>query len=352
MNTETLSIADLTGDMVVYRDLQPCDARLPAVGDLRDELGLPAELLPRKRDPEYARVLLALANRALALADKGAAAAFLVIGDTDNDRRLAAHLREASKLPVPAFIGVDRLDEIKSYVYEGDTIFANRWELLERWLQELDARGLPWSATVVLIDIDKTLLGPRGRNDGPVDESRADGAVHVARELLGATLDEAAFRQTYAELCRKAYHPMTLDNQDLTVYSSLLLAGGALSLAELRAGIESGELADFLQVLAVTCAKVPAALADLHTTIGRAYAAGDPTPFKQFRRAEYAAAIARMRDGRLALCREVVDIARKLLSRGALCVAASDKPSEASLPDAAQAAAGMLPLHRMPAALR
>lgn len=352
MNTETLSIADLTGDMVVYRDLQPCDARLPAIDALRDELGLPAELLPRKRDPEYARVLLALANRALALAGKGAAEAFLVIGDTDNDRRLAAHLRQASKLPVPAFIGVDRLDEIKSYVYEGDTVFANRWELLERWLQELDARGLPWPATVVLIDIDKTLLGPRGRNDGPVDDSRADGAVQVARELLGAALDEAAFRQIYAELCRKEYHAMTLDNQDLTVYSSLLLASGTLSLAELRAGIESAELADFLWVLEVTRTKVPAALAELHATIGRAYAAGDPTPFKQFRRAEYAAAIARMQDGRLTLCREVVDIARKLLSRGALCVAASDKPSEASLPDAAQAAAGMLPLHQTPAVKR
>jgi hypothetical protein len=351
MNTETLSIADLTENMVVYRDLQPCDARLPAIGELRDELGLPAELLPRKRDPQYARVLLALANRALALAGKGAAEALLVIGDTDNDRRLAAHLRETSRLPVPAFIGVDRLDEIKSYVYEGDTVFANRWELLERWLQELDARSLPWPATVVLIDIDKTLLGPRGRNDGPVDESRADGAVQVAHELLGAALDETAFRQTYAELCRKEYHAMTLDNQDLTVYSSLLLASNTLSLAELRAGIESGELADFLRVLDVTRTNVPAALVELHTAIGRAYAAGDPTPFKQFRRAEYAAAVARMRDGRLALCREVVAIARKLLSRGALCMAASDKPSEASLPDANQAAAGMLPLHQTPAVL-
>lgn len=352
MTNQNLSIADLTGDMVIYRDLRPCDHRLPSIDDLRPELGLPADVLPRKRDAAYARVLQALATHALALNGKPAPQAFLVIGDTDNDQRLASHLREVSGLPVPAFIGVDRLDEVASFVYERDTVMANRWGLLKRWLQELDARSLPWPLTVALIDIDKTLLGPRGRNDGPVDESRADGAVEVARELLRADLDEAAFRRTYAELCRKEYHNMTLDNQDLTVYSSLLLASGALSLAELQAGIASGELATFTAVLDATGTRIPAALAELHQSIGQAYAAGDPTPFKRFRRAEYAATIARMRDGRLSLCREVVDLARELLRRDALCIAASDKPAEASLPDADQAAAGMLPLHQMPAPLR
>jgi hypothetical protein len=92
-------------------------------------------------------------------------------------------------------------------------------------------------------------------------------------------------------------------------------------------------------------------LAALHQQIAEAHAAGDPTPFKDFRRTEFAATVARMADGRLPLSRDVMQLAQGLVQQGALCFAASDKPVESALPTEEQAASGLLPLHRMPAHL-
>jgi len=89
-------------------------------------------------------------------------------------------------------------------------------------------------------------------------------------------------------------------------------------------------------------------------------AAGDPTPFKEFRRREYLATVARL--GHLAddapievrlreeilITQEVREAALTARRRGALVFGLSDKPDEASLPTEEARARGLQPLHRTP----
>lgn len=344
----TATIADLTADRVVYRDLEPCDPHLPGLAALAGVLGLPAGQIPRKRDPAYARVILALARAAQQQRGGPPLSSIAVIGDTENDRLLAAHTRALGELPAYGFIGEERPGG-GALVWADDTADAQSWGALSAWAEALEQRGVAWASCALLIDIDKTLLGPRGCSDGAIDEARAEGAMIVAGELLGSALDEGAFRQVYAELCKKPWHPFTLDNQDYVVATALLAVAGAAELSALRAQIDAGAPPSFLALLDAAAPRVPPGLAGLHGELRERAAAGDPTPFKAFRRAELVATSARMADGRLPICAELYTLARRLAGRGALCLAASDKPAESALPSPAQAAAGLRPLHHTPA---
>jgi hypothetical protein len=351
------TIAELTGDIVLYRDLRPCDSELPTLDDLREPLGLSPDLLPRKRDAAYGRVLFELLRQAHERRTDLPLVLLLVVGDTANDRMMAEHLRTASGLPVLAFIGTERAESEMRMTWEGDTASATQWRLLDEWLNEVvqrfapDTGALPWTQTALLLDIDKTLLGPRGRNDAAINEVRAEAALHVAREILGPDLDVSRFSATYDELCREEFHTLTLDNQDYVVYITLLVMRGVLTVDDVRRGIADGSLANLALLLAAVDAQVPPELQALHAEIRAAHARGDPTIFKAFRYAEFATTVAWMADGRLVLCREVMEMAQRLAERGVLCMAASDKPEQSALPSAEQAAAGMQPLHRTPALL-
>ncbi|MEI7644582.1 MAG: hypothetical protein WCJ55_09920 [Chloroflexales bacterium] len=344
------TIADLTSDRVYYRDLESCDPTLPGLGTLREPLGLPAGLLPRKREPSYARVALAIAEAAQAQRGGPPLSTLLVIGDTENDRLMARYLNQLPGAPQTyGIIGEDRPVVSASLTWDGPIAAATRWALLHPWAAELERRGVRWDRAALLIDIDKTLLGPRGRGDGAIDDARAEGALAVAGDLLGADLDIRMFRRTYAELCRKEWHGFTLDNQDYVVSTALLITCGAISYQDLEAGVDSGELPSFAALLDAVTPRVPPPLAALHAELRERVAAGDPTPFKLFRRAEFVSTVARMGDGRLTLCGELFTLTERLIAAGALCVATSDKPTESALPNSAQAAAGMRPLHRTPA---
>ncbi|MFV9506616.1 MAG: hypothetical protein AB4911_18860 [Oscillochloridaceae bacterium umkhey_bin13] len=347
--SSTATIADLTGDAVLYRDLEPCDPALPRIAALRAKLGMADGPLPRKRDRAYAQLILALAHAAQAVRGGPPLTCVAVIGDTDNDRLLAIHLDELGALAAYGFIGEDRPVAPETMEWQGKVALATRWHLLDAWAATLETQGCDWSRTALLIDIDKTLLGPRGRSDGAIDDARAEGALAVAATLAGPGLDVAAFRRTYAELCHRQWHSFTLDNQDYVVATALLAVAGALDLEQLATQVAAGPPPRFAETLAATAPVVPPWLADLHADLRERVASGDPTPFKAFRRAELTATLARMADGRLTLCDVVLELGQRLAARGALCLAASDKPAESALPSPEQQAVGMRPLHRMPA---
>lgn len=345
---QTVTISDLTGDAVMYRDLEPCDPALPRLAELRVTLGMAPGPPPRKRDQAYARLALAVARAARHHAGGTPLAALAVIGDSENDRLLATHLAALGALPTYGFIGEDRPVAAERIVWHENIASATRWHLIHAWAATLEERGVAWGRMALLIDLDKTLLGPRGRSDGAIDDARAEGALVIAHTIY-PELDVPAFRRNYAELCRAEWHPYTLDNQDYVVATALFTAAGALNLDHLRAAVMQGASPTFAEQLNASASQMPPGLAPLHGELSARVAEGDPTPFKAFRRAELTATLARMADGRLTLCNEIYHLAQQLKTQGALCLAASDKPAESALPSAEQQAMGMLPLHRMPA---
>jgi hypothetical protein len=112
----------------------------------------------------------------------------------------------------------------KSAQIEERLYLANRWSLLPEFLEFVAGVGFGLDeGTAVVIDMDKTAVGARGRNDAVIDEARLEGVHNTVAGLLGEDFDETAFRAVYSELNRPAYHAFTADNQDYLAYICLML---------------------------------------------------------------------------------------------------------------------------------
>jgi hypothetical protein len=250
-------------------------------------------------------------------------------------------------------------------IAETDGVYvANRWSALAEFLLWVLSQGAVLDAcTAVVVDIDKTALGARGRNDSVIDRARVVAVEATVAEALGAAFNQAAFRQAYIALNVARYHPFTADNQDYLAYICLVLGSGILTLENLLAELADGRLKTFQEFIAWVERlrdRLPGpALQALHDDIYARVQAGDPTPFKAFRRREFRetvdrlgclpddAPLARQLVEEICLTQEVVDVARWFRGRGCLLIALSDKPDEATMPSSELVAQGYLPLHRI-----
>jgi hypothetical protein len=389
--TGLTSLHDVMGDWIVYRNLVPADRRLPAIDALRGPLDLEPALnragkpalslakeilrfaqndkegpaLPRKAEPAYGRVVAEMLRCARALDLPGATVRRLIyIGDTRlNDGTAFDNLCAAGSWPGWAFIGRDDMRSPAQVQVEGRLYLANRWSALPDFVDFVEEKGFPLDeGTAAVIDVDKTAIGARGRNDQAIDQARVEGIQHTVADLLGPSFDQAAFQGAYDALNQPAYHAFTADNQDYLAYICLMLGAGLFELAALIAEVQGGSLHSFGDFIAGVQARraelAPTGLTPIHDDVWRRVQVGDPTPFKAFRYNEYLATAARFGDmpgaspeqvlaGRIVLTAEVRQAADALRERGAVVFGVSDKPDEASLPNEEQARAGMQPLHRL-----
>jgi len=355
------NLAAVLDDRVAYRNLEPI---MPDLGGLRaawEEIGLDVYRIPRKTEPDYARVLLHFVQRAQALRGQPPVERLLFIGDTPmNDAQAARNLGDL--LPLRGFIGADRLAEPASTKIEGGLMHSNRWVGLAAWLDWLRAHAIPVDErTALLLDIDKTLMGARGRNDHVIDAARVSAIEATMHAALGDTYDEGRFRVTYRRINQTVFHPFTKDNQDYVAYVCLMLMAGVHDEERLWRDLESGELASFeafVQRCDQHADRMSEELAATHEQVVAGLRVGDPTPFKDFRRQEYLETLAHMDvssddtepelwlEREIVITAEVLSVARWAVSRGALTFGLSDKPDEASVPTAEQAARGMPAVHR------
>lgn len=367
----TTTIADFLGDSVVYRLLEPADRRLPGLRVLAADLGLPAQSVPRKTDAAYARVVARILHAARALERPGAVAVryLLYVGDSPQlDVQAFVNLLREGDWTGWAFIGKDSRAEAPSLIQEGNIFRSNRWAGLPEFFDRLRQAGVPLDGSCALVvDLDKTILGPRGRNDQAIDAARAQAAVRVARHVLRDTFDEASFSEVYKELNQPKYHFFTQDNQDYVVYCAVMLASGVYSLPGLLSDFTVGTvsaLPDFIEIVGERIGRMalPGLLAIQQEVAGNVEA-GDPTPFKSFRREEYLTTIGLMEPqpsqddvaallkDRITVNYEVAQAVAYLRQQGGVALGLSDKPDEAVFPTEALAARGYLPLHRAPAVL-
>jgi len=368
MNYETHGVTRLSefmGDHVVYRKLVPADPTLPTVNQLRSRLGLQEGILPRKAEVTYGRVVAEMLRAARAQQAETEIERLLYIGDTElNDGTAYRNICAAGPWPGWAFIGRDTPGQTLDVRVEDTLYLANRWSALPAFLDFVQERGLALDpGTAVVIDMDKTAVGARGRNDHVINEARVEGVQRTVAHLLGDSFDQDAFEQAYAELNKTIYHPFTTDNQDILAYICLILGAGLFELDTLADEIGSGALGSFEDFIGRVQARkdelAASGLTSIHADVWQCVQQGDPTPFKAFRYNEYLTTSERFGDlpggsvedllsQRIVITQEVREIALKLRSKGALIFGVSDKPDEASVPNPQQAAAGMKALHDLP----
>lgn len=358
------TLADHLGDRVVYRNLRPADPNLPGLEDIWQEVGLERCRVPRKTEPAYAAVVLRLLGAAQRQRSSSPLRNVIFIGDMPlSDVTAARYL--ASHLPLRGFIGADRLHEPAELKAEGDLTFGNRWGQLLDWLDRIAQEHFEMGEqTAVLVDIDKTYIGARGRNDHVIDQARLEAVRLTVEEVLAGAFDEEAFRAVYRQLYQPKYHFLTADNQDYLAYISLMVMGNVIPSGEFWVALQNGQLKSFDEFVAL-CehrrACMPDGLATVHQEVLGNLQRDDPTPFKSFRYREFLTTVARidylpdetpraeLLANEIVITQEVSQAMDLLAKCGALLFATSDKPDEASNPPASLSPGSQKsrPIHRL-----
>lgn len=355
------ALCDFFGDRIVYRNLNAVDEGLPRLKEICTTLGMPNGRVPRKTSFEYARVIVQLLKEAQrADGKKEPLEHVLYVGDTRmNDGTAFLNICKAGSWQGAAFItSEDReLTKLETEI-KGSSIlfFNNHWVNVRIFRSLAEMKGVEINErTAVLIDMDKTALGARGRNDKVIDKVRITAAQAVLQELLADDFKMDDFQSAYNVLNLPIFHPFTADNQDYLVYICLILGSGLFKLEEIQAAEQSNQLMSFEQFLEQVDQKnqsLPGNVRQVHEEVYDLVKAGDPTPFKQFRRAEYAATIASMGqleenasiedllEGEIVITREVQEFALESAAAGTLVFGLSDKPDEATMDGNA------VPLHK------
>ena len=357
------SINEFLAECVVYRNLQPADPALPGFTELAAKAGLPTGLIPRKTEPEYARLIAALLDAVQS--QRGVVrplARLLYLGDTRLlDGSAFSNLCLAGGWPGLAFIGSENSQPV-SIEIEGALYLSNRWSALFDFSDYAARLGLPIDeTTAVVVDIDKTALGARGRNGQVIDQARVQAVYDTVAAMLGGAFDPEGFQAAYNLLNQPEFHPLTADNQDYLAYICLILGSGLVSLEAVVADYHSGRLksfAQFINGMQRRSNQLPADLEAIHGEIFANVQNGDPTPFKAFRRNEYIRTIAcfgclgenepleAYLNQEILVTEEVRQAALAWQQQGALLFGLSDKPDEAAIPTVELAAQGYQPIHR------
>jgi hypothetical protein len=359
------TLSEFLGDLVVYRKLAPVDARLPSQAEARRALGMPDGRTPRKSELDYARLVAHILGAARALDAPGAKIErLLYLGDTQlHDGVTFTNLCQVGGWQGRALIVNEKPEALKISGEHHPIYLSNRWEGVFEFDQICRAQALTVDEhTAVILDLDKTALGGRGRNDKVIDGARVLAVHQTVAGALGKEFDPQSFQTAYEQFNQSRYHPFTADNQDYVAYVCLVLGSGLYRLEAVLEQINTGRLSTFEQFIAQVeqrKAEMNPGLRQIHESIFANVLAGDPTPFKAFRANEY-----RITTGRMGCCddqapvetlleteilitQEVRQMALEWKGRGALIFGLSDKPDEAALPGAELAAQGALALHKV-----
>lgn len=364
------TISEFLGDNIAFRNLNPLDTRLPSLDELRASVRIPNHEIPRKTSADYANLVSHLLKRARALESPGTKINRLVfVGDTRlNDATAFNNICAAGDWPGVAFICDEKMkDDAYHEILEQEEkrllFLANRWAHLKDFDLLLAKHDIYIDEnTAIILDLDKTCLGARGRNDQVINQVRVEAAFATVKDLIGNEFDAEVFEQSYNLFNEADFHSFTTDNQDYLVYICLIVSSGLLEREKLADDVRRGKVFrfdQFLRDVQFQVEKLPAGVREIHRDVFNRVRHGDPTPFKVFRAHEYLATVAHMgqlgdaipMDERLSqeivLTQEVREQASDWLFKGALLFGLSDKPDEASVPSAELAGQGYLPIHKV-----
>ncbi len=291
------SVYEFLGDYMVFRGLNAYDDRLPGLKELQSRSGLPGGFAPRKHEAEYAQLVSILLHMARQIdAPKTSLKRIIFIGDTRmSDVGAFQNLCQAGGWDGMVFIGSEEPKPAKVEitpasphpVISDQTLYlANRWALIDEFDRYIQGQKFAVDeSTVVIVDLDKTALGGRGRNSAVIDRARVLAVRQTVAGLLGDSFDPAVFQTNYERLNKPEFHGFTADNQDFLAYICLVLGAGIESSDELIARIRASGLTtfdQFIQQIEQQKYRLPSALGEIHSEIYSQFQAGDPTPLKNF----------------------------------------------------------------------
>lgn len=369
VSTGKAKIADIFDNWIIYRQLEPIDRRLKGLKNASGKMEISNEGIPRKNEEDYARASMWFLKQMQTIQQKTEAIQeLLFIGDSlYSDGHAYENLRQLTGWTSSCFIGDEVMAEAAAATIADDSgiYLSNRWAGVAAWVAWALHRGMKLDqSTAVIVDIDKTLLGAKGRNDQVIDRARLEGIYRTMDSVLGDSFDRAAFERQYAELNQSSYHIITADNQDYLAYICLVLNAKLLQLDELVGEIQNNRLSNFEQFARWVNTRLMIAptgterLRQVHEAVMMSIHAGDPTPFKQFRVQEFLTTAERMgsisddspvedllRD-EITITKEIADLSLWLSERGCTLLCMSDKPDQSAIPDR-HMAAEFLPIHQI-----
>jgi len=362
------SLSEFLGNRVVYRNLIPQDERIPSLNEISNLIALSNKDIPRKSEINYAKVIVQMLRQSRMVDLPGGRIERLIfLGDTRlNDGNAFANICQVGDWPGYAFIGSESSSEPEVEILEHPgtrTLYiANRWDALNDFEQFCMTNKFPIDEkTVVIIDLDKTAIGARGRNAHVIDQARVDAVQETVSSLLGEDFDKQEFVKNYQMLNQVEFHSFTTDNQDYLAYMCMILGSGMYSLEGLIQLIQQGVFQNFQQFITEVnehSGQLSAGLVSIHKEIYENVKLGDPTPFKPFRRNEYLKTVSRMGnladdlpvtsylENEILITQEVRSMANQWGKSGALLFGLSDKPDEASIPTLNLRKQGYLPIHQ------
>ena len=169
------AVSEFLGDSIVYRGLEPADRRLSGLAALQSSLGLRPGRVPRKNEADYARVVVSILQQARRLdAPRAALQRLIFVGDTRlSDGTAFANICQVGGWPGIAFIGSENSQPAGFELLpqeKGGLYLSNRWAGLAEFDRHCAGHGFPVDEnTVIVVDLDKTTLGARGRNAQVID---------------------------------------------------------------------------------------------------------------------------------------------------------------------------------------
>ncbi len=323
-------LSNIFGEYIVFRELNPVKKELPDFEKIKAALSL--KKLPRKKDKEYAEALSYIFS-SIRKFEK-----VFYIGDTlMSDLSV---IKNFARIPGFKVFGViTREGEMNGFELKENFLMNGRWAnlreaitLCEEKIFRIDDK------TVLIIDIDKTAIGGRGRNDKAIDKARIDAIRELASEIFGK-VEEERFSDAYRTANRREFFYITEDNQDIISILSFLLYDGTVSVSE----IEGGKFNTVIELLEKSHSKNEK-LTHYVMKVLENIKSGNPTAFPSFRKKEFQKTIARsdflpdetpistLLSEEIMITGEVFDVAEDLKKRGTLVFGVSDKPALSTMP--------------------
>ncbi len=323
-------LSDIFGNYIVFRELNPADKNLPQFSEIKTAHSLTK--LPRKKDEEYAKALYYIFSKA-----KDFNKVFY-IGDTLMSD--ASVIKNFLKFPeIETFGIITREGEIGKFEFRENFLLSGRWADLEKAFSVCEEKVFRADErTVLIIDIDKTAIGARGRNDKAIDKARLDAIRELAEEIFGK-IDEEKFSKAYQIANKKEFFYITEDNQDIVYLLSFFVYEGTVSEDEL-----SGKKFENAKELIEKVSVRNPVLKKYAETILKNIEGKNPTAFPEFRKKEFLKTIARadflpdktpvaeLLSEEITITGEVYRLALKLKKRGVLVFGVSDKPALSTMP--------------------